>query len=149
MSKNIIAVLCSFLLLTSCAELNNEGVGTVAGGIAGGILGNQIGGGSGRVLATGVGALAGAFLGGHIGRSMDKQDQIQMQQALETAPTGKTVRWRNPDSGNHYAVKTTRTYYRHHQPCREYTTEAKIGGRTQQIYGKACRQADGSWKVMN
>ena len=37
------------LMLTSCAELNNEGVGTVAGGIAGGILGNQIGGGSGRV----------------------------------------------------------------------------------------------------
>ncbi len=148
MNKAFVAILCSALMLSACADLNNEGVGTVAGGIAGGILGSQIGGGSGRVVATGVGSLVGAFLGGRIGHSMDKQDQMQMKQALETAPTGKTVRWRNPDSGNHYAVKTTRTYYHHHQPCREYVTEAKIGGRTEQIYGKACRKADGSWKVV-
>jgi len=34
-------------------------------------------------------------------------------------------------------------------PCREFTTEALIGGRRETVYGTACRQADGSWKVMN
>jgi surface antigen len=34
-------------------------------------------------------------------------------------------------------------------PCREYTLDAKIGGKTEQIYGTACRQADGSWLVVD
>jgi len=33
-------------------------------------------------------------------------------------------------------------------PCREYYMTADIGGKKKQIYGKACRQADGSWKVV-
>ncbi len=31
-------------------------------------------------------------------------------------------------------------------PCREYTATARIAGREQQIYGRACRQPDGAWK---
>lgn len=31
-------------------------------------------------------------------------------------------------------------------PCREYTATARIAGRDQQIYGRACRQPDGAWK---
>ena len=72
-----------------------------------------------------------------------------MQRALETAPIGRSVNWSNPDNGNRYTVKPTRTYYHDQQPCREYITKAIIGGKTERIYGKACRQADGSWRVMN
>lgn len=72
-----------------------------------------------------------------------------MQHALETAPTGRAVGWKNPDNGNQYRVTPTRTYYDSEQPCREYTTLATIGGKQQQIYGKACRKADGSWQVVN
>ena len=74
---------------------------------------------------------------------------MEMQRALETAPTGKAIIWSNPDNGNRYTVIPTRTYYANQQPCREYTTKALIGGKTQQIYGKACRQADGSWRVVS
>ena len=35
------------------------------------------------------------------------------------------------------------------QHCREYYTEADVQGRTQQIYGTACLQEDGSWKIIN
>ena len=80
---------------------------------------------------------------------MDRQDRLEMQRALETAPTGRGVGWKNPDSGNQYRVTPTRTYYTNEQPCREYTTLATIGGKQQQIYGKACRKADGSWQVVN
>ena len=148
--KKLIAVSLSLsVLLTACADVNNEGVGTVAGGVVGGLLGSQFGSGSGKVAAAAGGALLGAILGGKIGQSMDKQDRMQMQMAMETAPTGRTVHWTNPDNGNQYSVKPTRTYHVANQPCREYITHAVIGGKTQQIYGKACRQADGSWQVAN
>lgn len=135
------------ILVAACAEVNNEGIGTVAGGAVGGLLGSQFGGGYGKAAATAGGAVLGAYLGGQIGRTMDKLDRLEMQRSLETAPTGKAISWQNPDSGNHYTVTPTRTYYAKQQPCREYTTRALIGGKTQEVYGRACRQTDGSWKV--
>lgn len=150
MKKIIIASLSASLLVAGCAPMNNEGGATVAGGVIGGLLGSQFGGGpAGRLAATAGGALVGAYIGGQIGRTMDRLDRLEMQRALETAPTGKVVVWTNPDTGYHYTVVPTRTYYHESQPCREYTTKAVIGGKTQQVYGKACRQADGSWRVVN
>lgn len=144
----LISVSLSFLLI-GCGPINNEGVGTISGGVIGGLIGSQFGGGSGKVLAAAGGALAGAYLGGQIGKSMDKVDRMQMQRALETAPTGRAVVWSNPDNGNRYTVQPVRTYYSEQQPCREYITKAIIGGKTEQIHGRACRQADGSWRVMS
>lgn len=137
------------VFLVGCSQVTNEGVGTVTGGVVGGLLGSQFGGGSGKVAAAAGGAVLGAFLGGKIGQYMDRQDKMEMQRALETAPTGDAISWKNPDNGNQYSVKPTRTYYLNQQPCREYITHAVIGGKTQQIYGKACRQADGSWRVVS
>ncbi len=88
--------------------------------VVGGVLGNQFGVVPGKVAATAAGTFIGAGLGGRVGKYMDKQDRLEMQQALETAPTGKAVTWRNPDSGNTYHVTSTRTYYHQRQPCREY-----------------------------
>jgi surface antigen len=145
--KKIIIASLSLSILVGCSQVNNEGIGTVGGGVLGGLLGSQFGSGSGRVAAAAGGALVGAMLGGRIGQYMDRQDRMEVQRALETAPTGKAVNWSNPDNGNQYSVKPTRTYYVADQPCREYITHAVIGGKSQQIYGKACRQADGSWRV--
>lgn len=41
--------------------------GAVIGGIAGAVVGNQIGGGSGRALATAAGAVGGAVVGNNVG----------------------------------------------------------------------------------
>ena len=140
--------------ISGCAgPVTNEDVGVVSGGVIGGLIGSQFGGGAGRVAATAAGALVGAYIGGNIGKTMDRVDQMQMQQALEGAPVGRTVVWTNPDTGYTYQVVSTKTYYRHYhqyqQPCREYTTTAIIGGKRQQVYGTACRQADGSWRVIH
>jgi surface antigen len=147
MKKILLATLATSVFLSSCTSINNEGVGSLTGGVVGGLIGSQFGGGSGKVAAAAGGALLGAYLGGNIGRTMDRLDRLEMQRALETAPTGRPVTWRNPDSGNSYTVRTTRTYHANQQPCREYTTRAIIGGKSQEVYGKACRQADGSWRV--
>ena len=149
MKKLVLASSLSLsFLLAGCAEINNEGVGTVTGGVVGGLIGSQFGGGSGKVAAAAGGALLGAMIGGNVGRTMDRLDRLEMQRALENAPTGRAVNWRNPDNGNRYTVQPTRTYYTNQQPCREYITKAIIAGKVQQIYGKACRQADGSWRVV-
>jgi surface antigen len=149
MKKLLIASLSFSVALTGCTQVNNEGVGTVAGGVVGGLLGSQFGSGAGQVAAAAGGAIIGAYLGGRIGQYMDRQDKLEMQRALETAPTGNSVAWTNPDNGYRYSVKPTRTYYVSDAPCREYTTTALIGGKKEQVYGKACRQADGSWRVVS
>lgn len=147
--KKTIAVLAVSMTLVACVPPSSEGVGTVAGGVVGGLLGNQIGGGSGKVAATIAGSVLGAIGGSMIGRTMDTVDQLKMQNALESAPTGQTQTWKNPDSGYQYSVKPTRTYQQSNQPCREYVTTAMIGGKEEKVYGKACRKADGTWKIVN
>lgn len=121
----------------------------VIGGVLGGALGSQIGKGHGRTAATVVGTLLGASIGGAVGRSMDEQDRMKVAHSLETVRTGVSSQWRNPDTGNMYAVVPTRTYESAGTPCREYTVNGIIGGRKERIVGTACRQADGSWRTMN
>lgn len=137
------------LLLSACqTPQTQEQSGTIVGGVLGGLVGSQVGSGSGRTVATVVGTLVGAAIGGNVGRSMDATDRLRAARALETLPTGSSSRWTNPDSGTVYTVTPTRTVATNEGPCREYTTSAVIGGRTEKVYGRACRQNDGSWRVV-
>lgn len=146
--KILLSALILSVGLTGCASMNNEDTGVIAGGIAGGLLGSQFGGGSGQVVATGIGVLAGAYLGGRIGASMDEQDKMRLQNALETSKTGKSVRWTNPDTKAQYIVKPTTTYYEKNQPCRKFSTTVFMGGEQQIVYGQACRNASGQWVMV-
>ena len=58
--------------------------GAIAGAVIGGILGHQIGGGSGKDLATAGGAVAGAVVGSNIGRSGGGQ-QVTSQEVQRCA----------------------------------------------------------------
>lgn len=144
------AIAGAALLLGACETVpTKEDQGALIGLIVGGVVGNQIGGGSGRTIATIVGSVAGAAIGGSIGRSMDDTDRLKAAHTLETVRTDVSAQWVNPDTGYEYTVTPTRTYDSGDGPCREYTVDAEIGGKTEQIYGTACRQADGSWKVID
>jgi surface antigen len=127
--------------------------GAVVGAIAGGLLGSTIGKGSGQVVAIGVGALLGGIIGSEVGKSLDRADRAYMQrttqESLETGQTGSQSTWRNPDSGHQGTVTPQRTYETASGPCREYQQTVTIDGRTERAYGTACRQADGSWKIVN
>lgn len=35
------------------------------------------------------------------------------------------------------------------QYCREYQQTVTVGGRTERAHGIACRQPDGSWKIVS
>ena len=126
-------------------------LGSMAGAAAGGLIGAAAGGGAAGIVG---GVLLGGLVGGVAGNALDQRDkQIaakNAQQTFETAKTGQTTTWQNPDTGHSGTVTPTRTYQAPSgQYCREYQQEIMIGGEKHQSYGTACRQPDGSWQIQN
>lgn len=147
--KPLATLLVVASLLAGCAndQSQKEQAGMVIGSVLGGVLGSQVGRGDGRTTAIILGTMAGAAIGGSVGRSMAETDRLKAAHALETVRTGVPSSWVNPDNGNEYKLVPTRTIESSAGPCREYTLDAVVGGRKDQIFGTACRQPDGSWQV--
>lgn len=149
MSMRLIgSVLITALVVGGCATSQGpqEQAGIVIGGALGGMLGNEIGGGGrGETAAIIIGTMVGAGIGGSIGRSMDETDRLRANMALENVRTGVATTWRNPDTSTQYALTPTRTFESSAGPCREFTVQAVVDGRQDEVLGTACRQLDGSW----
>jgi len=128
-----------------------ETLGTLIGAAGGALAGSQVGSGSGQIAAIAAGTMLGAFLGNEIGKSLDRADQLAMKNAQHlamSAPVGDRISWRNPESGNHGTVRTTREGTASNGAyCREYQHTITVGGKTEEAYGTACRKSDGSWAV--
>ncbi|NQW10999.1 MAG: glycine zipper 2TM domain-containing protein [Alphaproteobacteria bacterium] len=143
--------------LASCADGGTgpkQTGGAILGGLGGAVAGAQFGQGKGQLAAVVAGTLLGALIGSEVGRSLDKADKLAMarttQNTLEAQPIGTTSTWVNPDSGNRGTVTPTSTYQAPDgRYCREFTQTVTIGGNTEDAYGKACRQPDGSWEIVN
>ncbi|MBT3907856.1 MAG: glycine zipper 2TM domain-containing protein [Rhodospirillaceae bacterium] len=153
--KNLTVVLLSASLLGACAQdgtVNKEGIGTLVGAGLGALVGSRVGGGKGRLAAVALGALGGAYLGSKLGQQLDAADRARAERAQEeahTTPVGKTIAWNNPDSGNSGTFTPTRdgTDRQTGNYCREYKTTINVGGKYEEAYGTACRQADGTWRI--
>jgi surface antigen len=129
---------------------NRDLIGGLLGAAAGGLIGSQIGNGRGQLAAVAAGTVLGFLAGNNIGRSMDQADRACLTQSLEHAEDGQEIVWNNPDSGARYRIRPTQTVQvADNRYCREYTSTATIGGRTETTYGRACRQPDGAWKINN
>jgi surface antigen len=144
------AALVTLPALTGCETTTHAQQGEVVGGVLGGVLGSQIGEGSGQTAAIIIGTMAGAMIGRHIGQTMDDVDRMKTAEALNNNRTGQSTTWTNPDNGREYTVTPTRTYEESSgAPCREFQLDASVGGEPgQEVYGTACLQADGSWKIV-
>ncbi|MEK6733996.1 MAG: RT0821/Lpp0805 family surface protein [Pseudomonadota bacterium] len=153
--RQILILLFISVFISSCADDPNrkQNMGTIIGGATGALLGSTLGGGDGKILAIAAGAIGGAFIGNQIGKSMDETDKLKLEQnaqkSLEYAPSGKTSTWSNPDTGNHGTFTPKKAYETDHGYCREFTQHITVAGKTQDAYGTACRQPDGSWKIIN
>jgi uncharacterized protein YcfJ len=94
---------------------NNNVGGAIAGAIIGGILGHQVGGGSGKDIATGAGAIGGAVVGNNMGRnsggSQYATQDVQRCETVQGAPayyevtynyrgTTHTTQMSSPPQGN-------------------------------------------------
>jgi len=137
------------------ASCTKEQSGTLLGAIGGAVVGDAIGGkGTGKVIAIAAGTLAGAYIGSEIGKSLDRADrqamQRQTQYSLESSRSGTATTWHNPDSGNSGTITPQPAYTsKKDEYCREYQQTITVGGKTETAYGTACRQPDGTWKIIN
>jgi surface antigen len=145
----------SALSLTACDYGTKEGIGTLAGAGLGAWAGSSIDNtGSGGVVAVAAGTLIGGLIGNQIGKGLDKVDRQEAGRAqyggLEYGKSGESRQWYNPDSGNGGSFTPEPAYQnKSGQYCREYQQNITVGGKNETAYGKACRQADGTWKVIN
>jgi len=150
----VIVALIFSLMVSACEPGSKEGFGTILGAIGGAAVGDAIGGhGTGKVIAIAAGTLAGAAIGSSIGRSLDRADRQALRRnrqiALETYPSGQTSTWYNPDSGNSGSFRPSPAYQtKNGRYCREFQQTITVGGKTENGYGKACRQPDGTWKII-
>ncbi|MCP4829697.1 MAG: glycine zipper 2TM domain-containing protein [Proteobacteria bacterium] len=158
MNKTLIgAGLVSITLLAAgCSTLpSKQQQGAAAGAVVGGVLGSALGKGhSDRGWATALGVIFGAVIGDQIGAQLDERDRLlaaqNLQYSLESTQDGAVTTWQNPNTGHSGTATPTKTSTASNgAPCREFTTEIQVGGETQQGYGTACRQADGSWKIQS
>jgi surface antigen len=132
--------------------MNNTTGGTLLGAAAGGLLGNQFGHGAGKGVATVAGVIAGGLIGHSIGQSLDQADQQALsrstQTALESNQPNQPLPWQGQNGSG---TITPGAYYQapDGRYCREFQQTIVVGGQQQQGYGKACRQPDGTWKIVS
>ena len=144
------------LLLAGCADMQNnpkQTLGTIGGAGIGALIGSQFGGGKGQLAMVAIGALGGAWAGSEIGKSLDKADKLyeerNTQNSLEFSNLSQTSTWRNPDSGNSGTFTPTRTYQTAAGVyCRDYETTIYVDGSDETAVGRACRQPDGAWTII-
>ncbi|HEY4135051.1 MAG TPA: RT0821/Lpp0805 family surface protein [Alphaproteobacteria bacterium] len=159
MTKTFITVSMAALMGLSVVACDSMGGpkqtgGALLGGIGGAVAGAQFGQGSGQIAAAAVGTLLGALVGSEVGRSLDKADMTyanQANQQAQSAPIGQNIQWSNPQSGNYGTITPVRegTDSSTGAYCREFQQTVTIGGKAESAYGTACRQPDGTWKVVD
>jgi surface antigen len=160
------------LLAGATAPAHADTLGTLLGAAGGAAVGSNIGKGKGNIAAIAVGTLLGAGIGDSIsdGRLSRTEERTTVVTYDDYPSYGRGGRHHN--RGHHgrgyqkpYYTQSYTNYWVNPQPnivevnnyqpmrynddeyCREFIQNVTIGGRTQQSYGTACRQEDGSWEV--
>jgi len=149
--KKIAIVSLAALTMTACT---NEEMGALLGAAAGAAIGTQIGSGHEGTYAAVAGlALAGSYIGAEVGENADEKArrdaQARTQYALEHTPSGQTSQWGNNQGGAYGTVTPAPGYVEGGEYCRPYTQTYTVDGQTGTIQGTACRQADGSWYIVD
>lgn len=149
-SASVLAIAATLVACQNSQFGEKTQIGAAAGAAGGGLLAAATGA-SGAGIAAGV--LLGGLLGGVVGNYLDEQDKEMMasttQRSLESGQTGQTSTWRNPDSGHYGSVTPTDTYQRSDGTyCRDFQQTVTVDGETETATGTACRQPDGSWRVV-
>jgi outer membrane lipoprotein SlyB len=81
-----------------------SGAGAVAGAVLGGLLGNQVGGGSGKTLATVVGAMGGGWAGNTVEKRMKKETVYQVDVRMEDGSSQRVMHASPVSVGAHVTV---------------------------------------------
>ena len=155
--KGIAVVTLAALLMTGCETVGQTvkanpktTIGAAGGATVGGLIEAAAGANPAAIAASVIGGL---LLGGLVGNLLDERDKRLQgeaaQRALETAPTGQSVGWKNPDTGHSGTVTPTKTVQDANGTyCRDYKATVDIEGKQEKATGRACRQSDGTWRIV-
>jgi len=145
------AALIGIVALGACSPQGmgpRQEVGIVSGALIGGTAGHLIGRGDGASILAG--ALLGGIIGGAVGADLDEQERIRAARAeFQALDTGRPMTWRGDRRDVRGEVIPGPSFSEGRQFCREYTHTIYIGGRPQEGFGTACRQPDGSWRIVS
>ena len=141
----------AMVFVVGCGQIPKEDIGAVVGAGLGGLAGSFIGDGGGQLVAVGVGTLIGAVMGSEVGKSLDRAELALAQaqhDALESGVSGSKTTWTNPDSGNSGEVVPQPAYRQDNGTiCREFLQVVMVGDEVESVYGVACREPSGTWKL--
>ena len=91
---------CGRVIAVNAVQTQKQatGIGAVGGAVVGGLLGNQVGGGSGRTLATVAGAIGGGLAGNEVekrtGHATTYQVKVRMENGnVRTFPFNNQPQW--------------------------------------------------------
>lgn len=99
-------------------------------------------------ISARAGALPSIHIASQFGAAMDNVDRACLVHALEWAPERRLVRWKNRQpSEAMYDVILLRKEDRVNMHCRFFEAASVRGGQRLPWRGKACRAADGIWKI--
>jgi surface antigen len=156
MLRKLLPAFLALSLVTGCASSGGGGITKEQGGTALGALGGAAIGAAasdGNWWAIGAGALVGGLVGNRVGNYLDERDQQQAYStanyALNNNADGQMASWSNPQNNTSGYTTPTNTVETASGTCRNYQTGVSANGQTQSGTGTACRQADGTWKLMN
>ena len=127
---------------------NRKAIGALMGGAIGGVIGAQVGEGAGRNIAILVGAAAGTLIGSHIGRTMDEADRACVGETLEKAGDNRTVAWASNDGSTTYRVTPLPRAPDTDPACRMFELQAATTAGSSTSKANACRDKDGTWRVI-
>lgn len=99
---------------------------------------------------TALGALIAAVTGKTGDSTLAQRETVCFSQSFEHIPDRKTVAWSDKNLAVYYSVvpmRTLRTSDGHY--CREYSAKATVNGHAADVYGTACRRADGNWALID
>jgi Ni/Co efflux regulator RcnB/surface antigen len=128
--------------------------GVIIGAVLGGLLGNAAGGRNNQTAGTVAGVFAGGALGAMLTNNLDCQDRAYAYQTysdgFNAGRSNVSYQWRNPKNDRRGEF-TVRSYYDDPDGfrCANYTQKIFIGGRAQEGTGRACRQPNGSWAMID
>lgn len=156
-TKVAIAVLAALVLGTAGCQNVRETTGAGIGAVIGAAAGSRIGEGSGKTVATAVGAAVGLMVGASIGRKLDEHARMTAERAttraLDTAETGHTITWEDPNSGGSggpakgTVTVTKQGVHDDGRTCREFVNTVEVNGQKEEVTRVACRNPGEGWKV--
>ena len=132
----------------------SDPAGVLLGAVLGGLLGNAAGGRGDNTAETFAGVVAGGALGAMLSKNLDCEDRSYAYRTysdgFNAGRPNATYQWNN-SRNNRRGELHVEDYYDDPDGfrCAKYTQRIYIDGRPQEATGRACRQPDGAWAIID